>query len=826
MKKAISYFLIFIVLTSFAVLNRSLVAELVEEKLKNYSETEWPEKIYVQTDKPYYSLDDNIWFNGYLVNGVTHAKSTKSLVVYVELINDRDSIIDKKKFFTEDISFSGDFKIDKNWESGSYLLRAYTNYMRNNEPDYFFQKELFIWSPDNTNDSSLTETIGDPEVLISEKPDLNFYPEGGHLVENIRGKVAVKVKNDLYNKINLSSFVTDSDNNVVSQFSTTEFGLGFFSFVPEPNKSYYAHVEVNGSEYKYPLPKALPKGYTLNVTNNEGHFLVNVKSNIPLGLKGSYFVAHQRGHMIFKKLESEAVNDYTLKLFTHELKDGVVTLTLFDPNGNPVCERLIFVDNIDNKGIIEITKAKEKVGVREKIALNISTKDVGGNTLPSQLSMSVRDMNALPYNNRQDNIKTWLLLNSDLRGEVKDPGYFFTKDADFRTRFLLDLVMMTHGWRRFTWQNLLHREEAADKFPIEKGITISGTTKLLKKPYTITSAATRLTFLGDILSQEPVQKSNSQGKFSFGPFVFFDSIPMMIESRLTDFQSKELNDRNVEILIDKDNYQSPGVNRSTVLKNKSANETQIANFLKMSQYINQINAEYDKDVERLEEVTVIAERKSMLQERQKEMDNRALHGGSANTRIDVETRKLDEYGAFTGRNPIDALVEVMVPGSNRMSSLSNDHPTGRMYLLNNMKVDVDAVESIPLQMISFIDVLKPPDALMYTSQNIWVIAVYTREGARVFDEKRKPGITDFKAKGFYTAKEFYAPDYSKESHTVMKADVRTTLHWEPNIRTTSQNPSKDISFFTSDTKGDYIIEIEGISDSGIPLHEITTFSVQ
>jgi len=821
MKKALSYFLIFIVLTSYSVLNRDLFTALVDEKLKNYSENDWPEKIYIQTDKPYYSLDDNIWFTGYLVNGITHAKSSKSHVVYIELINDRDSIVGKKRLFTEDISFTGDFKINEDWEQGTYLLRAYTNYMRNGDPNYFFQKELSILSTNTNADLTSLEKIEGPN-LIAEKPDLNFYPEGGHLVENIRSKVAVKIKNDIYGKIYLSCFVTDNENNIVAQFSTTDFGMGFFTFVPEANKSYFANVEVNGSEYKYPLPKALPKGYVLNVTNNDGFFLVNVKSNMPTGLFGTYFVAHQRGHMIFSRLESEDTDDYSLKLPTTELKDGVVTLTLFDSNSNPVSERLIFVDVPKDKGTIKISKDKETLGKREKIALKISTKDADGKNLPSQLSMSVRDMGMFPHNNRQENIKTWLLLNSDLRGDIKDPGYFFTKEANYKTDFLLDLVMMTNGWRRFTWQNLLNGQGQDNEFAIEKGITISGTTKLLKKPYTITSAPTRLTLFGGTLLQEPIQKSDKNGKFSFGPFVFFDSVPVMVESRLNDFKSKDPNDRNVEINIDQDTYQSPPVDRSMVLRNHVLEESKLNDFLRKSEYIKQINEEFDKEAEKLATVTVVAKRKEKFEERKEEMDKRALHGGSANNRIDVETRKLDEYGY----NSIGDLIANMIPGGARMSTLQGETSLPKI-LLNNMPFSgtLDDLAAIPLQSISFIDVLKPPDALMYTSQTIWVIAVFTKEGYSEVDAKRKPGIINYTAKGFYTAREFYAPDYSKDSN-VIKADVRTTLHWEPTIRTTIKEPTKEISFFTSDNSGDYIVEIEGISDSGIPLHEIITFSVQ
>ena len=821
MKKVLSFCALCLILTSFVVFNKNNFTDLVQEKLQNYNTQEWPEKVYVHTDKPYYSLDEKIWFTAYLVNGITHTISTKSSVLYVELINDKDSILDKKKLFINDISAAGDFKIGKDWKEGNYLLRGLTNYMRNSDPDYFFQKEITIWGLDEKEElASLENADSSQEATISEKPNLNFYPEGGYLVENVTNKVAIKIKNDIYNKINLSGNITDNDNNVVSQFSTIDFGLGLFMLTPEPNKTYYANLEVNSSEYKYLLPKALPLGYAISVFNRGDQFLIDVKSTMAKGLAGTYLVAHQRGEILFNKLETEDKNNYYLKLPVNELRDGVTHLTLFNPEGNPVCERLVFVENPKNKAAIEIKKDKDVLGTREKISLNLNVKDSDGNNLPSHLSMSVRDLNTFPYNNRSENIKTWLLLNSDLRGEVKDPGYFFEKDADFKSRYLLDLVMMTNGWRRFTWESLLYGKKKLNKFPVEKGITISGTTKFLKSPYTATPAATRLTFLGKPISQEPIQKSDSHGKFSFGPFIFFDSIQTLVESRLTDFKSIEENDRNVLILMDQEKP-SPTVTRNIVLKSNKSIESQIANFLKISKYISDVNFEYEQQRQKLEEITIIARKKAEESERKKEMNSRTRYGFPSN-RLDVESdislssqTVLDLLRRFPGVNVFGNSVSIRGGGNPKV-------------LLDNFEVDVDFLTYLTANDVSFIDVLKGPASALFSNAGNGVIAIYSKTGNSRFTRnvKRKPGIINFAAEGFYTAREFYSRDPINGFDEDIKADIRTTLHWEPKIKITEGHKSKEISFFTCDIKSDYIIEVEGISDSGIPLHQISTFSVK
>ncbi|WP_299554928.1 TonB-dependent receptor [Seonamhaeicola sp.] len=780
-------------------------------------------------------MDENIWFTSYLVDGITHEKSTKSWVIHVELIDEKDSIVSKKKLFTNNISAAGDFRIGKDWKSGKYLLRAYTNYMRNYSSDYFFKKEINILSLEKKDSiegipqakNKDIKTIDDFKQI---KPDLHFYPEGGDLVKGIRSRVAIKVKNIGTNDINLSGEIYNSNNEVVSEFKTTTFGLGIFTLKPEPNQAYHAKLIFNGVEYEYPIPNAIPDGHTLEVANSEGELLVDVRSNRHNGLYNTYLVLHQRGKLVFSKFQHRVEANYTLKIPTNDLKDGVAHLTLFDASGNPTCERLVFVSNDNNKGTIEINESKKSLGNRQKQTLNILTKAHNGDVLPSRLSMSIRDLNAFPYSKYHKNIKTYLLLNSDLRGAIENPGYFFNGKDELKKLHLLDLTMLTNGWRRFTWKDILYNKEW-HQFEPEKGIYISGKIRKLQSPYNpVPAASTRLTFYNENIAQEPIKKTDAMGNFEYGPFIFFDSVQTIVESRTSHFKSKDDIHRNLHITISH-NDNSPEISRTNIFKDNQNEGIQLENFLKINKYIRKLNFEINKKRERLEEVMVIAQLESEAEKRTEELNNRTNHGITTH-RLDFEVDFFD-----SGQNLIEAIGSGAIPGVNAYESPNGTtvvsirgNSVPPLVLLDQIPINIGILSKMHTTEVSFIDILKGADATFYPRSSGGVIAIYTKTGERTTNEllrmaKRKPGIIDFAAQGFYTAKEFYAPDHINGFDEFAEEDVRTTLHWEPKIVVNSDF-GKDISFFTSDTDSDYLIEIQGVSESGIPLHAITTFSVE
>ncbi len=822
MIKKLAIFITLLTLISFTVFNN--FRELVIQKLDAYI-NDYPEKVYVQTDKPYYTTGDDIWYTAYLLNGITHQKSEKSRVLYVELINEQDSILSKKQLYVNDVSVAGDFKIDKTWRPGNYILRAYTNYMRNKNADYFFQKQILIWNViENDSLTNIADigTLKSPikNTEVSERPDLNFYPESGYLVNGIASKIGIKVKDKHNRNISVEGYIKDSDNNPISEFKTQQFGLGIISLVPEPNKSYYASIYIDDKEFKYLLPKALPSGYNLSAINNGNSIVLKAVSNHPLGLKNTYLIAHQRGKLIFEKLQTENKNSYFIKLSTTNLNDGIANFTLFDSSGKPVCERLVYIDNPNNDVKVNINLDNKSPKTRDKVSMSINIKDKDNINLSGNLSMSITDIDAVGQSTKKENIKTHLLLNSDLRGHIENPGYFFEKENDPKRRYLLDLLMLTHGWRRFTWNDILYNTQTKNHFEPEKGILISGNTRALRGNKQPIQTATRITLMGSLPHQEKKQ-TDAKGMFNYGPFVFNDTLPILLEARVKDFKSdEEKKNRFVSIQLNNNFFASPMVARNAILKLNLQDTVKIASFLKQAKSVSQIDAEFAKSARMLDEIIITAQKKSEEEAREQELNERTDYG--------YATRRLD-MNDFENQGNLSIFDLLnMLPGvitSNDSISIRNQG-TPSVYL-DGFQVELGDISHLTGNDVDFIDVLTGAEAAIFSNSGNGVVAIYSRTGANVSisNVKRKPGIIDFEAIGFYTAREFYAPDHLNGFDEAFKQDIRTTLHWEPKIVLSKTSNKAEISFFTSDAKSNYAIKIEGITDSGIPVYHLSTLKV-
>lgn len=821
MKKLVLYCLGFIALSSFAWDQSTGFSDLIREKIFTYADKNWPEKVYIHTDKPYYVLGEDLWFSTYLLNGINHKKSTKSNVVYVELIDAEDRIVSSNRYHVEQLSTEGNLKINKNWVPGNYLLRAYTNYMRNEDPQVFFQKEIQIVSLETKQEDSTTNTSNYTRDSIPNlvKPDLKFFPEGGYLVENINSKVAIKIKDPQYHNYKIPIEIVDSKGLVLTRMSSAEFGLGFFFINPQPGLDYFANLSLNDQIYQYQLPKALAQGYGLNVNQRANELLIGLTSTKTTRLKGSYLLVHQRGKTLFDQVIFTNKRSDIISLYKGNLQDGVTHITLFNDKGQPVCERLVYLDNPKNDVSVLIKKNKEVLQTREQISLDLKLQNSLEEDIAGQLSMSVKDLDALPRNENSANIKTWLLLNSDIRGRIENPGYFFTEKEASKKKYLLDLIMMTNGWRRFTWQSILGDHETPHTFDIEKGISIFGTTRMLEPPNNKVSTINTISFLGKHTMKVHSVNSTKEGAFSFGPYIFYDSIKTLIQSRIVDQAVKtDENYRDVLISIDREQRSVPEIRRQSQQFNALNPMVLKEDFLETAKYIQDINLEYDEDRQLLDEIVLTGTKKTQEEERKSQMEDRAYYG-SPTRRLDVAS---DD---FLEKTPLQFLL-LRFPGI-RVG------PTAVYYrgevckiLYNNMAVDLDYILSLDPSSISFIDFYDPTNSIQPRATG----GVFTIYGKIGVDENMKqvsrlPGIINFMSKGFDRAKEFYAPDYSKDLDQMTKTDVRSTLHWEPKIRLSTQEPLKQVSFFTCDMKGKYIIEIEGITDSGIPVHKISYFSV-
>ncbi|ANW95691.1 hypothetical protein AXE80_05100 [Wenyingzhuangia fucanilytica] len=800
----------------------------IQKNLEDYIFNQYPEKTYVHTDKPAYTLGEDIWFSAYLINGITHRRTPKSRILYVELINPENKIVDKKTLYVYDINVAGDFKILEDWQEGKYTIRAYTNYMRNDSSDTFFQKKIPIYkiNKDSNIDSNNIDSVSSSTQTTEKdvpKPEVSFYPEGGYLIEGLQNRVAFKT-----NVKNFKAYLKDQKGNEIAEAKSIDLGLGLLSIIPEKNKSYYVSTTINGKEIKYPLPKALPKGFVINTTNTKNGIIVNLNSNMPNGLQNTFLIAHQRGILFYNNFETQNIPSNTLKIPTSYLTDGVVNITLFNSDGNPVAERTIFVDTPKDNLKLTTKTSKETYKSREKVEVLFDLTDINGEKETSTFSMSVRDLKAFPYNTRTSNIKTYLLLNSDLRGTIEQPGYFFEKENDPKRKYLLDLVMMTNGWKRFTSLELLQTKKEAQKYSPENSLFITGTTtkfKKLDKPHV---SEVRLTFLGKVFAQEPIQKTDSLGRFKFGPYTFMDSISTIIEARYDNFNSKSLKTKDVSIVLDEPTASPPVTSSKEASKLSTYKKNE--NFVKVAQYVQQIKFEYNQKVEQLKAVELNAINATAAEKRKKEMENRTIYRRPDNMMNRIDVTSLE----FTPTT----IIELLNTNANHVIRedfdnflWNRDNSIVRIFL-DGRQITMDYLRSITCDEISFVDILTGATVNMLYNDIAGgtggaAIILYPKKGYEFKNGKKieKPGVLNFKAKGFYTAREFFSPDHIKDFDELKGADLRTTLHWEPMLKTTKETPTK-VSFFTSDIKSDYIIEIEGISSKGQPIHTFKTFNVE
>jgi len=296
--------------------------------------------------------------------------------------------------------------------------------------------------------------------------------------------------------------ILDNTGSKITTFKTYTFGLGFFNLLPDAKKNYTAQL-------------------TVRKKNEE--LYINAATNHLKGLFGCTVLVHQRGRLVFHTNLKITEKKGLLKIPLSNFSDGVVTVTLFNPERKPVCERLYFVNHINKNITTTMVTKKNYFTKRKKVNVNLYILDSLKKTVDANVSVTVKKINPVDTENTQHTIKTWLLLSSDIKGIIEKPNYFFEKPNDKRREYLLDLLMTTQGWRGFTWQKLLYTNYPNTTYAIEKGITISGKTTDMKTPYANRAAATRISFKGKTVLQEPVKRSNNNGEFSYGPYVFFDT---------------------------------------------------------------------------------------------------------------------------------------------------------------------------------------------------------------------------------------------------------------------------------------------------------------
>lgn len=817
---------------SFQYIPTSEAFQKVIEHYKSYNKV-GSDKVYVQTDKPYYTTGETIWLKAYVVEAIRHLKSPHSQIVYVELIDPADSIVASRRLMVEDVGAAGDIRLSPDWPSGNYTLRAYTNYMRNAEEQYFYRQSIPVWFQDIENkgpaDASINSTELSQDQLSGARPNLQFYPEGGELVVGLKSKMGIKLTDKMGNGIALEGNLLEEDGQPVAVFRTFDFGLGVVSFTPEAGKSYRAEIEVGGVMQTYPIPNILTKGYNLNIGNLGKSLELRVQASPTESLEGCFLIGHIRGGVFLQQVfNADQASSFSSQLSTANLPDGVAQFTLYKPDGEPICERLVFVDNPSDDLSVNFSANKDQYATRQKVSLDIDLQDKSGRPVVADLSLSITDLSAVSNSPTSENIKSWLLLNSDLRGEVKNPGFFFSEPFNGKRRYLLDALMLTHGWRKFVWTNI---PEAPMTYPGEQGILITGATTKLGQPDQPIPTFARLNVLESDLFQNE-QETDEQGRFSFGPYLFQDTVEMVLQARKLKKNAKKnkgklSGDRYVNIEL------TPDVSPPDVLSYDFtaplASSNSLDKYLSISQERKRNDRIFDGMSVNFDEITVTGRRKQKTDE--EVIKDIVSYYGEPTHRL-----VMDSLVGTDGSSLFDILMRmpgVIVSGSypnqsvQIRGSVSFSASTAPLFLLDGNPIDQNFAASMRSNEVFLIDLLSGPEASIYGSRaSNGVVALYSRRGSRESTvTERKPGIVNFTHPGLYKARQFFSPNYAKKTPDHQKPDLRTTLFWAPKIALDGTKPAK-LDFYTCDNTGTYLVKLEGISSTGQLVYETSIIEVK
>jgi hypothetical protein len=787
----VSVFLAVLFSTAIAQAQQSQL-DSIRRKFKDYRDVTFQEKLFVHVDQNFYLTGEILWLRIFSVDGVVHRPSTMSKVAFVELLDRSGSPVVQTKIQLGEHGGQGSVFIPATLASGNYTLRVYTQWMRNFSPDYYFHKEVTVVNPFVRPDNLM--------VANAAKTTVEFFPEGGNLVSGVKTRVGFKISNTLGESMSGNGFVIRNSTDTVATFSPLKFGLGSFYFTPAPNEEYKCtFVDESGNSSSHPLPKVNGNGYAMHLSDSGANLLkirVNLAGVDKSSLTYTYLFVHARQSIALAEAKPIYPNEAVYVIPKGNLPEGISHFTVFDDQQRPVCERLYFKAPV-NPLTLGLSTDQTSYTTRRKVSLNV-TSAANSSAVPADVSLSVFRLDSLSSGNRED-ILAYLYLQSDLKGTIESPEYYFSKDADAAAA--ADNLMLTHGWRRFSWENILKRKTEIRFIPEVRSHLITG--KVSKSDGSpVPGVLTYLSSPGKLVNVYGA-RSNEDG------LVHFEVRDFWGPRRLI-FQTDTSQDSTYNLSINNpyDESKSPAPIKPFVLP-AALEEKLSARSLSM-----QVQDIYYREVN--DRVVAVKN------------DSTGFFGQPD------ETYNLDDYTRFP---VMEEVMREYVPGV-----LVRKRRSGFHFLVVD-RLNKGILNGDPLVLLDGMPVFDVDQIMAFDPLKIKKLEVVTRNF--YVGPLRLPGIVSYSTytgdlagftmdprsivinyEGLQSQREFYSPRYdSQKEKSSRLPDQRTLLHWVPSIRT-NEDGKATVDFYTSDTTGEFMIVAHGLGMNGKAATAVQKFVVK
>lgn len=837
------------------------------------------EKLYVATDKPYYSAGDTIYFSAFLVNSIYFDRTTDSKFIYVELINATGDIISRIKVLGEDGRFNNAIPLPTRITAGRYTLRAYTRWQTNFDNRFLFTREITIGNYiDDTIQTSISyefdgsgrvhatvmvtnnmftpvtdrpieymlringrnsihTTMTDKEgkfnfsfrptedntdcirlninannrklnrvmQLPSFKEDFSvqFLPEGGNLIAGIEQVVAFRAVGANGRPIDVKGYIATPSGEEICKIESIHSGMGKFTINARAGERYIAHLStVKHVSRTFTLPVALSSGCAINMeADGSKRALLRILSTPDINRSEYIIIVQSRGLVNYVVEDLE----HTLRIPLDKLRSGVAMVSLVHKEQRKViAERLFFVKGEHAK--IDIKPSVGKVERRSKIALDFKLRNSKGENVRGDFMVAVTDADMVQEDASTDNILSYMLLHSDLRGKIENPTFYFEKD-DNEHNEMLDLVMLTHGWRRYDLSTILTGQKAKIKYLPEKMQSISG--RILGLAGKARNASVMIyRNRKEYLGVHPLNKTN---RFSITGIDSADTTTYLLQALNRDGGSARM-----RIKIDPLVYpETPVILRNTY--------SQVRNYASMAEkYLMEAKRNYYNEggerVIDIDEVVVTAKRIYNYDYSSSLNDFNTVSGDMTRFVSIFDALQRFRQLEITGNSVRVRSKHIAKPDEGEYTEdniliTSNEDEEERVpnVYVNGQMMDINAIDAYPMNEIISVSYLDKDESLGATLGGEYGSIILQVRNIDARHQFLINSMAQVVVPGYAAPVEFYAPDYSVRNDE--KADNRTTIAWYPLVKANALGDSA-VSFYAADRKSNYRVVVEGITSDG------------
>lgn len=751
----------------------------IEQQFISYAERTPVEKLFLHLDRPCYVSGETMWFKLYAVEGTTQRPLAASSVAYVEVLSSAQVPVLQAKIALKNATGQGSLVLPAALASGRYTVRAYTSWMRNFGPEYYFHASVVV--------VDTRQPLGSLAAPLAAAYDPQFFPEGGDLVQGLTSRVGFKLTDNAGQGVAATGTVLDAAGTSVAHFTTLWAGMGSFDFTPaQAGGTYRAIIKLaNNQTFTCALPAVRTQGYVLRVEEDGPTRLrVVVQAKGLAATSGTLYLLGHAGQRVVVAAEAQlSQGRVVFSVSREQLAAGVSHFTLFNRQRQPLCERLYFRPPAATL-TLRAQPDKTQYATREKVTLRLTS-----GPLPANLSVAVYQLDSLSAASSAD-ITSYLWLAADLRGPIENPGrYLDATNPDAAAA--ADNLMLTQGWRRFHWANVLASRPDSLPYPPElHGPIIRGR---VMSSLTGTPAARTPVYLASPSRRPQLYNSSSQAD---GGVQF--ELPDLYGSRqlLAGLNPQRDSVDRVELFDAFSTQYAAGSPRLLTLPPR------LAANLRRRHAQAEVGSRFPGGPPPAYQLP--------------KPDSLAFYG------LPSERYYLDKYTRF---KVLEEVLREYVPGVLVRLRKDGFHLVVPDYqnraTMEDPLVLLDGVPVFNTNRIMAFDPLKIQRLDVLTTR--YFLGSVVHEGIISFTTYRgdlggfpidpRALLQDYE--GLQGQRDFYAPRYDNPAAARSRLpDFRNLLYWNP-VVVTQANTDAEITFYTSDQVGRYRVVVQGLSATGL-----------